>query len=45
MERQDSIEGIRHQEVYVLSIGLMYVYYSIYFYYLLLFVIHVLLLD
>ena len=45
MGRQDGIKGIRHKEVCVLRIGLMHVYYSMYFYYLLLFVIHVLLLD
>ena len=43
--RQDGVEEIRHKEVYVLSIGLMHVYYSMYFNYLLLFVIHVLSLD
>ena len=45
MRRQDSVKGIRHKEVCVLRIGLMHVYYSMYFYYLLLFVIHVLSLD
>ena len=45
MGRQDGIKGIRHKEVCVLRIGLMYVYHSMYFLYLLLFVIHVLLLD
>ena len=45
MGRQDGVKGIRHKEVYVLRIGLMHVYHSMYFYYLLLFVIHVLLLD
>ena len=45
MRRQYSIKGIRHNEVCVLRIGLMHVYYSMYFYYLLLFVIHVLALD
>ena len=44
MERQDGVEGIRHKEVCVLRIGLMHVYYSMYFHYLLLFVVHVLLL-
>ena len=45
MGRQDDVKGIRHKDVCVLKIGLMYVYYSIYFYYLLLFVIHLLSLD
>ena len=45
MGRQDGVQGIRHNEVCVLRIGLMHVEYSIYFSYLLLFVIHVLLLD
>ena len=45
MGRQDGVKGIRHKDVCVLRIGLMYVYHSIYFHYLLLFVIHVLLLD
>ena len=45
MERQDDIKRIRHKEICVLRIGLMYVNYLMYFYYLLLFVIHVLLLD
>ena len=45
MWRQDGVKGIRHKEVCVLRIGLMYVYYSMYFYYLLLFVIYVLSLD
>ena len=45
MRHQDYIERIRHKEVCVLRIGLMYVYYTMYFYYLLLFVIHVLSLD
>ena len=42
---QDGVKGIRHKEVCVLRIGLMHVYYAIYFHYLLLFVIHVLSLD
>ena len=42
MEHQNGIEGIRHKEVCILRIGLLHVYYSMYFYYLLLFVIHVL---
>ena len=45
MGRQDGVKGIRHKEVCVLRIGLMHVYYSMYFDYLLLFVIHVLSLD
>ena len=45
MGYQDGVAGIRHKEVCVLRIGLMHVSYSMYFYYLLLFVIHVLLLD
>ena len=45
MGRQDGVKGIRHKEVYVLTIGLMHVYHSMYFHYLLLFVIHMLLLD
>ena len=42
---QDGMKGIRHKEVCVLRIGFMYVYYSMYFYYLLLFDIHLLSLD
>ena len=45
MRRQDGVKGIRHEEVCVLRIGLMHVYYSMCFHYLLLFVIHVILLD
>ena len=45
MGRLDGIKGIRHKEVYVLRIGLIHIYYSMYFYYLLLFVIHVLSLN
>ena len=45
MGRQDDIKRIRHKEVCVLRIGLMHVYYSMYFHYLLLFVIHMLSLD
>ena len=45
MGRQDGVTGIRHKEVYVLRIGLMHVYLSMYFHYLLLFIIHMLLLD
>ena len=45
MGRQDGVKGIRHKEVCVLRIGLMHVYHSMYFYYLLLLVIHVILLD
>ena len=45
MTSQDGVEGIRHKEVYVLRIGLMHIYYSIQFYYLLFFVIHLLFLN
>ena len=45
MGRQDVVKGIRYKEVCVLRIGLMHVHHSIYFHYLLLFVIHVLLLN
>ena len=45
MGRQDGVKGIWHKEVCVLSIGLMHVYHSMYFHYLLLLAIHVLLLD
>ena len=45
MGHQDGVKGIRHKEVCVLRIGLIHVYYLMYFYYLLLFVIHVLSLD
>ena len=45
MGRLDVVKRIWHKEVCVLRIGLMHVYYSMYFYYLLLFVIHVLPLD
>ena len=45
MGRQDGVEGIRHKEVCVLRISLMHVYHSMYFHYLLLFIIYVLLLD
>ena len=45
MGRQDGVKSIRHKEVCVLRIGLMHVYYSIHFYYLLLFIIHVLSLN
>ena len=45
MGRQDGVKGIRHKEVCVLSIGLMHVYHSMYFHYLLSFVTHMLLLD
>ena len=45
MGRQDDVEGIRHKKVCVLRIGLTHVYYSMYIYYLLLFVSHVLSLD
>ena len=42
---QDGVKEITHKEVYVHRIGLMHVYHSMYFYYLLLFVIHVLSVD
>ena len=45
MRHQDGVKRIKHKEVCDLRIGLMYVCYSMYFYYLLLLVIHVLLLD
>ena len=45
MRHQDGVKKIRHKEVCIIRIGLIHVYYSIYIYYLLLFVIHVLLLD
>ena len=45
MGRQNGVKGIRHKEVCVLRIGLMHVYHSMYFHYLLLFAIHVLLLQ
>ena len=45
MGRQDGVKGIRQKEVCVFRIGLMHVCYLMYFYYLQLFVIHVLLLD
>ena len=45
MGHQHGIKKIRHKEVCVLRIGLMHVYYSMYFYYLLLFIIYVLSLD
>ena len=45
MGHQDDVKGIRHKEVYLVRISLMHVYHSMYFHYLLLFVIHVLLLD
>ena len=45
MGRQDGVKEIRHKEVCVLRIGLIHVYYLMYFYYLLLFGIHVLSLD
>ena len=45
MGRQDGVKGIRHKKVCVLRIGLIHVYYSMYFYYLLLFIIHVLSMD
>ena len=45
MECQDSLQRIRYKEVCVLRIGLMHVYYSMYFYYLLWFIIYMLSLD
>ena len=45
MRGQDGIKEIRHEEVCVVTIGLIHVYDSMYFYYLLLFVIYVLSLD
>ena len=45
MGHQDGVTRIRHKELCVLRISLMHVYYAMYFYYLLLFVIHVLSLD
>ena len=45
MGRQDDLKGIRYKEVCVLRIGLMHIYYSMYFYYLLFFITHVLSLD
>ena len=45
MRRQNGVKGMRHKEVCVLRIGLMHVYHSMYFHYLLSFVIHVSLLD
>ena len=45
MGRQDGVKGIRHKEACVLRIGLMHVCHSMYFHYLLLFVIHVLSMD
>ena len=38
MVRYDAVKGIRHKEVCVIRIGLMHLYYLMYFYYLLLFV-------
>ena len=45
MGRQADVKGIRHKEVCVLRIGFMQVYHSMYFLYLLLFVMRMLLLD
>ena len=45
MGQQDGVTGISHKEVCILRIGLMYVLDSMYFHYLLLFVIHILSLD
>ena len=45
MRCQAGIIGIRYKEVCVLMVGLMHVYYSMDFYYLLSFVTHILLFD
>ena len=45
MGHQDGVKRMRHKEVHVLTIGCMRVYHSMYFYYLLLFVIYALSLD
>ena len=45
MRCSDGVKEIGHKEVCVLRIGLLHVLYSMYFYYLLLFVIQLLLLD
>ena len=45
MGRHDGVKRIRHKEVCVLRIGLMHVYHSMYFHYLLSLVVHALLLD
>ena len=45
MGHYDGVKRIKHQEVCILYIGLMHVYHSMYFYYLLLFVTHKLSLD
>ena len=45
MGRQDGVEDIRHTKVCVLRHGLMHVYHSMYIYYFLFFIIHVLSLD
>ena len=42
---QNGIKGIRHKEVCILRIGLVHIYYLMYFYYLLLFITHVLSLN
>ena len=42
MGHQDNIQGIRYKEVCVFRIGRICVYYSIYLYYILFLVIHVL---
>ena len=41
MGHQDGVKGIRHMEVCLLRFGLMDVYDSIYFYYLLLCIIYI----
>ena len=45
IERLDDVKGIRHKQVYVHRIGLIYGYYAMYFYYLRLFFIDIFLLD
>ena len=45
MVHPDDVRGFRYKEVCVCRIGLMHVYYSMYFHYLLLFNISELLLD
>ena len=45
MRCQDVVNAIRHEEVYVLGIGIMLLCYSMYIYYFLLCIVHVLSLD
>ena len=45
MRRQDGVNRVRDKKVYLLRISLMHVYNSMYFHYLLSFVIHVSALD